>query len=166
MRLQALPRLQTAQLITRRLGVKEVPQALVEVVNNRAEGNLFYTEELTRAMLLTQIVQVRDGKCIFDEISSLEVPISVESAILSALDRLPADQQLCLKVAAVVGHSFGSRIVRDTWTVESQRTLVTQHLEALAEQGLTVRDPQGADPSYRFRHVIMRDVTYTLMPPA
>ena len=52
------------------------------------------------------LVRVQDGTAVVGDLDTLDVPATIEGAVLSRIDRLTAGQLLCLKVAAVIGRSF------------------------------------------------------------
>ena len=114
-------------------------------------------------MLDSGVVTVQDGECTMGDLQALDLPTTVEGVIVSRLDRLTSSQQLCLKIAAVVGRAFRERIVRDTHPVADEAPRVHEHLEQLTRLELTALQEVEPDPSYLFRHVTVRDVAYDLM---
>jgi class 3 adenylate cyclase/tetratricopeptide (TPR) repeat protein len=164
LRLEALSGDETRALIAERVGVAEVPDALAAFVDARVAGHPFFCEELLRAMLEAAVVQVSDGVCAVGDLAAVDLPTTVEGVIVSRLDRLTPAQQLCLKVASVIGRAFRERMVRETHPVDSQRDAVRGHLAALAALDLTALEAPEPDLAYLFKHVITRDVTYESMP--
>ena len=49
------------------------------------------------------------------------LPDSVQEVVTSRIDRLTPTQQLTIKIASVIGRSFGYRILYDTFPVEDDR---------------------------------------------
>lgn len=163
-RLGALSPGETAELIAQQLGVGAAPAGLVKLVQDRVAGHPFFCEELVRSMVEAGAVRVVNGTCEVGDLVALDLPTSVEGVILSRLDRLSQGQQLCLKVASVIGRVFLERTVRDTHPVQTERDLVAAHLETLTSLDLTLPEAPEPERAYLFRHVITRDVTYQLMP--
>lgn len=166
LRLEALAEADMAALMRQRLGVRELPVALFKLVQARTAGHPFFCEELLQGMLESGAIRVEDGVCRAGDLNALELPTSVEGVILSRLDRLSAAQQLCLKVASVIGRSFRERTLHATLPLAAERGRVPGHLAALNALSLTAPEAPPPDPSHLFRHVITRDVTYELMPLA
>jgi class 3 adenylate cyclase/tetratricopeptide (TPR) repeat protein len=164
LRLEALSPSETAALVRQRLGVREIPEALARFVEERVSGHPFFCEELLRAMLDAGVVRVADGACTVGDLSRLDLPTTVEGVIVSRLDRLTPSQQLCLKVASVIGRVFRERMVRETHPVDTQRPLVSENLGALATADLTALESPEPELAYLFKHVITRDVAYESMP--
>src|SRR5262249_18842094 len=93
----------TVTLVRQRLGVAAIPTALATFVTDRVDGHPFFAEELLRAMLDRGVICVSDGTCIVGDLTQIDLPTTVEGVIVSRLDRLTPGQQLCLKVASVIG---------------------------------------------------------------
>ena len=164
LQLDALSPEETRRLVAERLGVGEVPPPLATFVEERVAGHPFFCEELLRALLDAGVVSVRDGICTIGDLTAVDLPSTVEGVIISRLDRLTAGQQLCLKVASVIGRIFRERIVRETHPVDGERGAVHGYLEALSGVDLTALEAPEPDLAYLFKHVITRDVTYESMP--
>lgn len=166
LRLEGLAEEDMDTLMRQRLGVSELPPELLKLVRERAAGHPFFCEELIQTMLEAGAIRVVDGICRAGDLGKLELPTSVEGVILSRLDRLSPGQQLCLKVASVIGRTFRQRTLGEAHPLEVERGRVPEHLEALSALSLTAPEAPLPEPSYLFRHVITRDVTYELMPLA
>jgi class 3 adenylate cyclase/tetratricopeptide (TPR) repeat protein len=163
-RLEALADEDMLALVRQRLGVADIPPALASVIRDRVAGNPFFCDELLRSMRDAGAVRVEEGRCIVGDLRGLDLPTTIEGVILSRLDRLTPHQQLCLKVAAVIGRVFRARAVAETYPAEPERPRVPEHLASLARLDLTAPETPEPDLAYLFRHVITRDVTYDLMP--
>lgn len=166
LRLAHLGDADTDALVAHRLGVPVVPASLLEYVRTRVSGHPFFCEELVRAMLESGAVTVEDGRCIVGDLAALDLPTTIEGVIVSRLDRLTPSQQLCLKIAAVVGRTFRERAVRETHPVAEEAPRVGERLDELRTLELTEIEVPDPDRSYLFKHVTTRDVTYDLMPRA
>ena len=162
-RLTTLAPEHTAALVRQRLGVSRIPADLSRFVEARVAGHPFFCEALVKAMQEAGVVRVQDGATVVGDLSRLDVPSTVEGAVLSLVDRLTPRQQLALKVAAVVGPTFSLKAVSEAHPVGEARSGVAEDLRALATLELVVPQPSDREPSYAFRHEIMRDVAYGLL---
>ena len=162
-RLTSLSADHTAALIGQRLGVTDVPPALSRFVEDRVAGHPYFCEALIKTMQESGIVRVSDGAAVVGELEGLDVPATVEGAVLSLVDRLTPQQQLSLKVAAVVGRTFSGRAVSEAYPVKSGRENVPEDLRTLATLDLISPEDSEAEPSYTFRHEIAREVAYELL---
>jgi len=163
MRLRRLAPDDTAALVRQRLGVGEVPGALTRFIEDRVAGHPYFCEALLKAMQESGIVQVRHGRAILGAFESLDVPATVQGAVLSLVDRLTPGQQLSLKVAAVVGRTFSVRAVAEVYPVSEERDSVPHDLRVLRRLDLIANVSSEAEPTYTFRHEITRDVAYGLL---
>jgi class 3 adenylate cyclase/tetratricopeptide (TPR) repeat protein len=154
------------KLVEQALGVTDLPGKLTGFVDERVAGHPFFCEELVQTLREGGHVRVEDGSVVVGDLDNLDVPATIEGAVLSRIDRLTAGQLLCLKVAAVIGRSFLSRTVVDTLPVPDERPAVPAHLETLATLDLTMREVVHPVLAYAFRHEITRDVAYGLLTSA
>jgi class 3 adenylate cyclase/DNA-binding winged helix-turn-helix (wHTH) protein len=92
------------------------------------------------------------------------VPPSVEALLESRLDLLDADERALLQRAAVVGAEFSHRELAELSPTELAAS-ISPHLFELVRKGL-VRPERGAEETFRFHHVLVRDVAYNGLPRA
>lgn len=152
-------------LLCRRLGVDGVPTELTAFVGTRAVGNPFFCVELVQTMRESGVIEVSGTSCTVRDLHEIDVPTTIEEVVVSRLDRLSEAERIALKVAAVIGRSFGTSAVRAlvSETVEvDDLDAGLRHLESI---GLTVRTEDG-DGRFAFSHDIIREVTYGLLPAA
>ena len=129
-------------LVKHQLGVHALPIELTGFVDDRVAGHPFFCEQLVQTMREGGLVRVQDGTAVVGDLDTLDVPATIEGAVLSRIDRLTAGQLLCLKVAAVIGRSFLSRTVTATLPAREERAAVPEHLETLARLDLTMRESE------------------------
>jgi predicted ATPase/class 3 adenylate cyclase len=163
--LEAMPPDETVALAAARLGLpaEALPAELADLVRERAGGNPFFAEELAHALRDSGALVVEEGACTLaaDLVALREqVPDTVEGVVLSRIDRLPPEEQLTLKVAAVVGRSFLYRTVRDVHPRQVVEDLLRAHLDDLARRDLTPLEALEPELTYLFKHVITQQVAY------
>lgn len=151
-------------LVCTRLGIAAPPSELMRYIRNKAAGHPFFCDELIQAMQTAGVITIRGDKCLCGELESLDIPPTIEGLILSNFDALKPAEQLCLKIAAVVGFSFDEQIVSKSHPMENEVSNVSRHLTRMVKNGIIVQEDSEADQDYSFRHVITRDVIYNLMP--
>lgn len=166
LRLAGLSPDEMAVLIARRLTTDAVPDRLVTFIQERVSGHPFFAEELLQSMVERGAVRVDPDGCHVGDLNSLDLPTTVEQVIVSRLDRLTPAEQLCLKVASVIGRVFRERILQQAHPAEVERDRVPAHLTSLTATDLIGLETPEPDLAYLFRHVITRDVTYDTMPLA
>ena len=152
----------------------KVPDRLADFVFGRSEGTPFIAEELIRALVEQQLVEVwkdkntRQNACrVKGELSqrSESLPGSVRGLLLARMDRLTADQQLTLKVASVFGRRFSMDGLVSVLGSESKfsREQVQGHIEAFTDMEFI--EAESADPELvcRFTHQVTQEVAYDSM---
>ncbi len=111
-------------------------------------GNPFFTEEIARAI---NAEGARDHR----------LPDTVQTAIASRLDALPADEKVVIQYAAVLG---------DRFRVEALAELLGRDpgaaLEVLAERSLVESRTDEEAGLYGFHHQLIRDVAYASLTRA
>jgi predicted ATPase len=145
--------------LTMRLAAARPDEALspvlMERLVERSQGNPFYLEELL-AYLIDQQVDLTDPTVG----ARVELPVSLQSLILSRVDQLSDRTQLTLKAASVLG-----RLIRVAWLVGYQPNIGTAdqlqldlaELARLEFIGLDTPDPALA---YLFKHIITHEAVY------
>ncbi len=162
-----LPGEEALELVCGRLGVASLPEPVRDLILEKAEGHPFFSEELGLALRDAGLLAIEDGQCSLasgvDSLSTLSLPGTVEGAITSRIDRLPAAQQLALKVASVVGRIFAFRTLRDIHPVDADRLELAEHLATLQRLDFTRLEAPEPELTYIFKHATTREVAYNLM---
>jgi tetratricopeptide (TPR) repeat protein len=143
------------------LAVDGLPGVLREQILDRAEGNPLFVEETIRLLVERGAVVERDGEWVAGaSIHEVEVPGSIEALVRARLDALPREERSVLQGAAVIGRVFQRSAVA---------TLLEEPVDAQLEQAVLrdlVSEEPAVDPSYRFKHIVIRDVAYGSLPKA
>jgi tetratricopeptide (TPR) repeat protein len=156
-------------LVARRLGVDALPDALSRLLEERCEGNPFYAEELALSLRDAGLVVVEDGRCrLVSEtaLSELNVPATLQGVITGRVDRLPPPSQLTLKVASVIGRLFETPMLCGVHPIPADVETVPQQLEGLAAAELIAPEPTPLVPAHGFRHAVIHESVYGLLPYA
>ncbi len=124
----------------------ELPERLEQTIIEKAEGNPFFLEELTRAV-------VEHG----DFQAEMIVPDTIQGVLSARLDRLPEPYKQLLQTASVLGREFSPRLLEMIWQGSGPLTsslLDLKRLEFLYEQ------TRAEEPVYVFKHALTQDVAY------
>ncbi|MFC1975409.1 adenylate/guanylate cyclase domain-containing protein, partial [Chloroflexota bacterium] len=174
LRLDSLSTEETLTVAAARVGLtgNELPEAITELMRRRAGGNPFFAEELIHALLDNGFIYLKtpqwaDGRtrCLIgDELERADqiLPATIQSAGLSRIDRLPPEEQLMLRIAAVIGHTFAYTTLRDTLRehLEIDEPALKTLLDGLIYLDLIQVTTPEPNLTYCFKHVIIREVTY------
>ena len=111
-------------------------------------GNPFFIEEVVAALPPSQ-----------DAIGEVAVPPTVMSLLDARVDALDGDERFVLERAAVLGTRFRLDELAALCGSEPGEAL-----SGLADRDLIVRDADGGDLGWRFRHSLIRDAAYQAVP--
>ena len=165
-RLDPLPPGDTITLISQRLGVRHLPDAVAHLIRERAEGNPFFSEELAYALRDAGLITIADGECRIAagvDLAKQGIPDTVTGVITSRLDHLTPSQQLTLKVASAIGRLFAFRILRDVEPLKSEQERLPSDLGMLEHLALILTGTPEPDLAFIFKHIITQEVAYNLM---
>jgi len=151
-RLSAFSPQETHELMRLKLGDAPLPAALRQRIEQLAQGNPFFLDELLN------LVQARltEGA----SLETLQIPDSVQALIVSRLDQLGESEKMTLRVASVIGALFRSRWLLAIYPGELQEQLLQQNLARVSETGIILLDRVSPELEYLFKHAIMQEVVY------
>jgi class 3 adenylate cyclase/tetratricopeptide (TPR) repeat protein len=156
--LHALNAVESGALIASVLGVPEVPHDLRELIAQKAEGNPFYLEEITRSFLERGIIQREsEGYQLSRGITPSDVPETIQDIIVSRVDRLPEDQKHVIQTAAVIGREFASRLLQRIADIQVQ---LEDCLGELKNLEFIYETRVFPDLEYMFKHVLTQEAAY------
>ena len=125
-------------------------EPLARLILDKAEGNPFFLEELTRA--------VSDQGLGAD----LPVPDTVHGVLTARIDRLDEDAKRVLQTASVLGREFTTPLLAAIWDDPSP---VEPSLRQLTRLEFLYERTTGDDVAYVFKHALTQDVAEaTLLP--
>jgi class 3 adenylate cyclase/tetratricopeptide (TPR) repeat protein len=163
--LEPLSRQESAALVGALLKVEGLPEKLRSEMLERADGNPLFVEELIR-MLLDDGTIIREGDrwTAAPTVTDVQVPHTVEALIRARLDTLPRAERTALQAGAVIGRSFEREMLEALLDDRSELAAV---LENLVLRDLISEEPTpGEHVTYRFKHILVRDVAYATLPKA
>jgi tetratricopeptide (TPR) repeat protein len=119
---------------------------LAQTILAKAEGNPFFIEELTRAVLEH-----------VESPADLAVPDTIQGVLMARIDRLPEVSKRLLQTASVLGRDFSLRLLQAIW--EGPGGIEPLLLE-LKRQEFFYEQIGAAEPTYVFKHVLTQEVAY------
>ncbi len=152
------------EVVRRTLDARRLPRDLEDLMVARTEGNPLFARELSESLVASGVLAVHDGVCrVLDHaaLAAQSLPDSVQGVIASRLDRLSPEDQLILKVAAVLGNRFPAVGVSSAHPVEEDERKLKNRLQELVDRGFL----EAEDDSYRFSQSVARDVVYGRLMP-
>jgi len=168
MQLQLLKPEETVRLVCQRLGVVSLPEVVVDLVYERAQGHPFFTEELVEVLRDSGVLHItadKEGRLApgVTDLSTLRLPDSIELVTIRRIDQLTPPQQLTLKTASAIGRNFSFNLLRAIYPLENDRECLPDYLTSLEHQDITNLETREPELNYLFKHVTTQKVAYNLM---
>jgi class 3 adenylate cyclase/tetratricopeptide (TPR) repeat protein len=149
-----------SRLIRNLLAIDDLPANVERSILDKAEGNPFFVEEVTRALIDAGAV-ARDPKSgrwrATAEIGAMHIPDTVQGVIIARIDRLDEEVRQVLRVASVVGRSFLYRLLQ---AVSDVGQGLDDDLAALQRGDLIRERRHLPELEYIFKHALAQEATY------
>ena len=144
----------TLRIVEARLDAPSLPDALAQLIAEKAEGNALFAEEIASFLIEHAIVRRDRGGLEFDAVAVARVlPASVQSLLNSRIDRLLSHDRAVLQVAAVIGRKFDPDLIAAVTGSDPQDSLATAE-----KLDLVHRTAETGD--HIFKHALIRDALY------
>lgn len=156
--LQPLSNTEIHQLVESRTGDSRIAPRLSRLIEEKAEGNPLFAEEIIRYLKSGNRLQVSDQELDRTWSDAQELLSgNLQHLVLSRVDGLPAEIKPALHLAAAVGRHFSTDILVD---ITEDRDAVDTMCEHCLAEGLIEQDPTGHEGDWRFSHALIRDAIY------
>jgi len=141
------------------LGGRKMPDALLELLLERADGNPLFMEEILRVLMERGVLAERGEWVLTLPIADLEIPDTINAVISARVDALPAREKRVLQAAAVQGKEFWLGGVREIMPSDG----IDDAVRGLVAKELLIhkrRSTLVGEEELTFRHILIRDVAY------
>ncbi len=137
--------------------------ALAGAVCRESEGNPYFTEEIVRHLIDSEVLDWRDGRWVVNirDGGELGIPRGVHEVVSRRLEKLPAETLELLSTAAVIGREFDLPVLTHVSGLEVDAVMVRMQP---ALEGAIVRQADGEPGRYAFAHGATRDALYDDLP--
>jgi class 3 adenylate cyclase/tetratricopeptide (TPR) repeat protein len=156
----------TGILVGNLLGVKELPSNVQSLIYDKTSGHPFFSEELAYSLLNAGIIKIENESCRFvsgEEMVEESIPNTIQTAIISRLDRLTAPQQLSVKVASILGRLFVFNAVLGIHPTPPGNRGLRDQLNEISRLNLITKQITGPETSYSFKQSIIHEVAYNML---
>jgi class 3 adenylate cyclase/predicted ATPase len=155
--LNQLGRRQVNELIDKTAAGVTLPEKVIEQIAAKAQGVPLFVEEITRSVLTSHSLKDRDGQLHLDDVTSFNIPATLQDSLAARLDRLGPAKDVAL-TASIIGKEFSFEILA---AVASLRpSPLTAALEQLVRTDLVAQRGEPPNASYSFKHALIRDAAY------
>jgi class 3 adenylate cyclase/tetratricopeptide (TPR) repeat protein len=164
LRLRELPPFEAHRLLARLLERDEAVDIAATLGVERAQGNPLFLEELVAAAVDAGLLEPASNGWALSaaattrDPTALEVPDTLQTIVLSRVDRLTPELQQQLRTASVLGRTF---FVDELEEMVDGDPLLLPHLDELEERGLVFRDDTRTEPAFSFKHALVHETIYT-----
>jgi class 3 adenylate cyclase/tetratricopeptide (TPR) repeat protein len=140
------------------LKTESIPSDLKRLVQDKAEGNPFYLEELVNSLIESETL-VRDNGSwkITKRITESDLSSTIHGLIAGRLDRLEKETKRILQEASVIGRAFLYDILRRVTELEER---IDRGLSTLERLDLIRARSLEPDLEYMFKHPLTQEVVY------
>jgi class 3 adenylate cyclase/tetratricopeptide (TPR) repeat protein len=143
----------------------DVPERLVNIIVDRADGNPFYVEELVKMLIDDGVISIGDfdqpWQVDVERLDESRVPKTLTGVLQARLDGVPADERSALQRASVVGRVFWDEAVAALGHDGGPHA--TAAIDSACRRELVHRRTPSAFVDcveFIFKHALLRDVTY------
>lgn len=133
-----------------------VASDLLELLEERGEGNPFFTEQLLHYLNEEALLVNQDGGWNVIPGREFSLPPDVGSLLVARLDRLSGEVKEVVQTASILGHEF--ELVLLTEMLKNQSTVFERVSAAEKEKIWSVLN----EIRYIFKHVLLRDAAYQM----
>lgn len=149
--LGGLSRDEVAEVVRKATGVPP-PDAVVEAVCAKTDGNAFFVQEVVRQLVATDALAAGVATPV-----DIDVPQGVREMIRSQLARLSAPANEILALASVMGREFHAAVVREVPGLDP--ITVPPALDEAVDAYL-IEHSTGTRDNFRFSHTLTRETIY------
>jgi hypothetical protein len=140
------------------LKTESIPSELKRWVQDKAEGNPFYLEELINSLIESdRLVQDSAGWKLTGTLTESDIPSSLHGIISGRLDRLEKQTKRILQEASVIGRDFLYEILK---RISELKERIDGELNQLERLDLIRTRSFQPDLEYMFKHALTQEIVY------
>ena len=161
-RLHALTPTHSRQLVSALLATSTLPAAAESAILAKAQGNPFFLEEIVRAYIDSGLLyRVGESWQMSSPEQTAALPTTVQSMILSRVDRLAPASKAVIQIAAVQGRIFHLPLLAAVVPADLD---LAEALDQLTAQNLIYHERTLPEREYSFHHVLLQAAIYYALP--
>ncbi|GEO15053.1 ATP-binding protein [Microvirga aerophila] len=145
-----------AMLVGHMAGPVDLPREQVRHIVDRAEGNPFFLEELTRTVLASATADSPDQRSEW----AVEIPRTLSDMLTARLDQSGRGKQVA-QIASAIGRSFSLILLQKAADLDA--ATLGKEVRRLITQGLLTFDAHLPQPVFAFRHALLQVCAYDSM---
>ena len=147
--------------LTKQVAAERLPQGIIEQVVAKTDGVPLFVEELTRAVLGSELLSAHgDRQAPYESLPSHFIPSTLQDSLMERLDQLGSAKHVA-QTASAIGREFTAELLEAVALLPPRS--VREGLRDLEEAGLVHAESGVTAPSYAFKHALVQDVAYQSM---
>jgi len=136
----------------------DIPHATRQTIEEKAQGNPFYIEEVVRSLVDAGAVESRDGRFrATEKIHDVVIPATIQEVIMARVDGQPLRRRQILQTACVIGGTFHRDVVA---AVMGSDDRLAADLNELLDAEFLVPSDRLPGEEYAFKHPLIQEVAY------
>ena len=148
---------QQTQLVLETMFQEVMPPDFVEAIYAETEGNLFYIEELCKALIEQGKLYRSEGSWHITGMEDMQLPQSVRLAIEARLSTLPVEAQDVLRLAAIFGREFDYDSLQAACDLDEEQLIVALETAERAQliyekRNMRLEQLPGQSEAFTFAH--------------
>jgi class 3 adenylate cyclase/tetratricopeptide (TPR) repeat protein len=150
---------ESAAMVQNLLGTREIEPELQELISRKTGGVPFFIEEFLRSWKDLKIIEKRGERYYLTRHGNdAAIPSTINDIIMARVDTLPEKTKTLLQTGSVIERQFSCNLISRVMGVPEKELL--PHLLLLKASGLLDETGSPIQPTYAFRHALIRDVVY------
>ena len=156
-----LTRRQIADLVRRKVGLKDVPAEVVEQLAARTDGVPLFIEEFAKILEESGHLRGPDGELSMTGSFPLDtIPATLHDLLLSRLDRMPGVKDVA-QLGASLGREFSHEVIKAVSSMDE--SALRRELGRLVEAEILFEKGRPPRSTYLFKHALIQDAAYQSM---
>ena len=139
------------------ISAAHLPDPIKSLILERAEGNPFYIEEITKSLeemgAFKRVEAIEAAK----DLGQIQIPVSIQDVLMARIDRLPEEQKSALQIAAVIGREFSASLLE---RIDESKERAIDVLGDLVTLEIIYQTQFHPELAYMFKHALTHDVAY------
>ncbi len=159
--LEPLSMQESGALVDLLLTISDLPDSLRQLITQRAEGNPFFLEEILRTLIDRNLIRRRQDRWEVTpnaDLSTFQVPRTLEGLIMTRVDSLPESTRYAAQCASVIGRDFPDSILLRI--AETNPVRQENDLQELMDHELVMQTLLTPERQFAFRHIITQQTIY------
>ena len=158
--LQPLDAGNSRELVDHLLAISDLPPKLLAMIQEKAEGNPFFVEEVVRSLIDSGAVVREEAGARWTaeaDVDEIQIPDNLQSLLVSRIDRLEGEARRTLQLASVIGRNFYYRVLQ---SISQAADDLDGHLSVLQRVELILEAAREPEREYAFRHALTQEAAY------